>query len=221
MCSKIFKKLIFNELFAFFEKRNLLSKHQSGFRPGNSFIYQMLAITHDIFLSFDSSPSLETRGVFLDISKAFDRVWHDGLLFKLKQNDVSQNLLGLIKSVLSDRVQRVTLNGKTSDWECIWAGVQQGSVLGLLFFLIYINDLATDLKSNVKLFADDASLFSIFSDLLETANILNEHLDKIWRWAEQWRMAFNPDPTKQTQEVVFSKKPGESFHPNLYKNSCE
>ena len=110
----------------------MLSKHQSGFRPGDSCIYQLLAITHDIFLSFDSSSSLETRGVFLDISKAFDRVWHDGLLFKLKQNGVSGNLLGLIKSFLSDRDQRVTLNGKTFDWECIRAGVQ-GSILWPFF----------------------------------------------------------------------------------------
>ena len=75
VCSKIFEKLIFNELFAFFEKRNLLSKHQPGLRPGDSCFYQLLVITNDIFLSFDSSPSLKTRGVFLDISKAFDRVW--------------------------------------------------------------------------------------------------------------------------------------------------
>ena len=68
------------------------------------------------------------------------------------------------------------------------------------------------------MFADDTSLFSIVSDPLETANILNEDLDKIRRWAEQWKMAFNPDPTKQAQEVVFSKKPRKSFHPNLYFN---
>ena len=74
ICSKIFEKPIFNKLFAFFEKRNLLSKYQSGFRPGDFCIYQLLAITHDIYLSFDSSLSLETRGVFLDISKFFDRV---------------------------------------------------------------------------------------------------------------------------------------------------
>ena len=64
----------------------MLSKHQSGFRPGDSCIYQLLAITHDIFLNFDSSPSLEDHGIFLDISKVFDRVWHDGLMFKLKQD---------------------------------------------------------------------------------------------------------------------------------------
>ena len=86
------------------------------------------------------------------------------------------------------------------------------------FFLIYINDLATDLKSNVKFFADDTSLFPIVSDPLETANILIEDLDKIRRWVGQWKIAFNLDPTKQAQEVIFSKKPRESFHPNLYFN---
>ena len=87
-----------------------------------------------------------------------------------------------------------------------------------LFFLIYINDLVTDLKSNVKLFADDTSLFSIVSDPLQTADILNKDLDKIRGWAEQWKMAFNRDPTKQAQEVVFSKNLQQSFHPNLYFN---
>ena len=72
--------------------------------------------------------------------------------------------------------------------------------------------------SHVKLFADDTSLFSIVSDPLETANILNKDLDKFRGWAEQWKMVFNPDPTKQAQEVVCSKKPQESFHPNLYFN---
>ena len=135
ICRKIFEKLIFNELFAFFEKRNLLSKHQPDFRPGDSCIYQLLAIKRDIFLRIDSIPSLETHRVLLDISKAFNREWYDGLLFKLKQNGVSGNLLELIKSFLSDRVQSVTLNGKASDWERTRAVVPQGSVLGPLSFL--------------------------------------------------------------------------------------
>ena len=159
ICSKIIEKLTFNKLFAFFEKIILLSKHQSGFRSADSCIYQLRAIAHDIFLSFGSSPSLETCRVFLVTSKAFDRVWHSGLLFKLKQKGVSGNLLGLIKNLLIDGVQRATLNGKTSDCECTWAGVLQGSILGCLLFLIYINDLVTDLKSNFRLFFKDTFHF--------------------------------------------------------------
>ena len=155
----MFEKLIFSYFFKFFEDKNLLSKHQSGFRPGDSCIYQLLAITHDIFSSFDCNPTLETRGVFLDISKGFDRVWHDGLLFKLKENGVSVNLFQSIKSFLSGRFLRVLLNGQTSDWESVQAGVPQGSTLGPLFFLLYINDLTNNLNSNLKLFADDTSFF--------------------------------------------------------------
>ena len=80
--SKIFEKLIFNELFKFFEDKNLLSTHESGFCQGDSCMYQLLAITHDNFSSFDCNPILETRGVFLDISKALDRVWHDDYYLK-------------------------------------------------------------------------------------------------------------------------------------------
>ena len=219
ICSKIFEKLIFNELFKIFEDNNLLSKHQSNFRPGDSCIYQLLAITHDIFSSFDCNPTLETRSVFLDISKAFDRVWHDGLLLKLEKYGVSGNLFQLIKSSLSGRFQRVLLNGQTSDWETIQAGVPQGSILGPLFFLIYINDLTDNLNSNAKLFANDTSLFSEISDPLETANVLNNDLRKIREWTEQWKMVFNPDSTKQVQDVTFSRKSHSQKHLDLYFNS--
>ena len=157
--------------------------------------------------------------MFLDISKAFDRVWHDGLLFKLKQNGVSGNLFQLIKSFLSVRFQRVLLNGQTSDWQTIQAGVPQGSILGPLLFLICINDLTNNLNSNVKLFADDTSLFSEICDPLETANVLNNDLRKIREWPEQWKMVFNPDPIKQAQEVIFSRKSDSPNHPDLYFNS--
>ena len=98
-----------------------------------SCIYQLLAITYDIFSSFDCNPNLETRSVFLDISKAFDRVWHDGLLYKLEKNGVSGNLFQLIKSFWSGRFQRILLNDQTLDWETIQAGVPQGSILDHYF----------------------------------------------------------------------------------------
>ena len=91
--------------------------------------------------------------------KAFDRVWHEGLLFKLECIGISGNLLSLLKSFLSSRFQRVVLNGQCSSWLSVQAGVLQGSILGPLLFLIYINDLPGNLQSTVKLFADDTSLF--------------------------------------------------------------
>ena len=105
------------------------------------------------FKSFDDG--LEVRGVFLDISKAFDKVWHEGLIYKLKQNGVNGNLLETLTNFLNDRKQRVVLSGQHSKWENIEAGVPQGSILGPLIFLIYINDLPDNLISNSKLFVDD------------------------------------------------------------------
>ena len=98
-------------MFEFFTDNELISSNQSGFKPGDSCINQLSYITHDIYQSFDDG--LETRAVFLDISKAFDKVWHEGLLYKLKQNGMSGNLLNIIKDVLSLRKKRVVLTGST------------------------------------------------------------------------------------------------------------
>ena len=92
---------------------------------------------------------------FLDISKVFDKVWHERLLFKLERIGISANLLSLLNSFLSNRFQRVVLNGQCSSWSSVLAGVLQGSILGPLLFLIYIKDLLENLQSTVKLFADD------------------------------------------------------------------
>ena len=91
------------------------------------------------------------------MSKAFDKVWHQGVIFKLKSVGVSDSLLSLIESFLSNRFQKVILNGQTSKWLPVKAGVPQGSIVGPLFYLIYINDLSDDLNSTVKLFPDDTS----------------------------------------------------------------
>ena len=119
---------------------------------------------HEIYKVFDANLPLDVRGVFLDLSKAFDRVWHDGLMYKLKTLGICGNYYGLIHSFLSDRHQRVVLNDQCSKWSHIKTGVPQGSILGPLLFLVYLNDLPEDLTTSAQLFADDTSLFSVVHD---------------------------------------------------------
>ena len=100
----------------------------------------------------------------------------------------------------------MVLNGQASTWTNVTAGVPQGSVLGPLLCLMYINDLSEVLSTNAKLFADDTSLFSVIHNSQTSANVLNKDLEMIHNWTFQWKMNFNPDVTKQAQEVFFSRK---------------
>ena len=138
-----------------------MSPNQSGFYTWDSCINQLLSITHDIYYSFDEG--FETIAVFLDISKVFDKVWHEGLIYKLRQYGFSGDLLSLLIDFLTNRKQRVVLNGQNSSWADIKAGFHQGSILGPLFFLLYINDLTENLDSNPKLFADAYLFFIVYN----------------------------------------------------------
>ena len=126
------------------------------------------------------------RANFLDILKAFDKVRHEGLLFKLEHIGISGNLLSLLKSFLSNRFQQVVLNGQCSSWSSVLAGVLQVSILGPLIFLIYINDLSGNLQSTVKLFADD----TLFSTMYEPNISASQRESDL-------KMNFNPDLSKQ------------------------
>ena len=196
-----------------------MNSNQSGFRLGDSWVHQLLSITHEIHKPFDANPSLDARGVLLDLSKAFDRLWHDGLMYKLKTLGICGNYYGLIHSFLGDTHQRVALNGQSSKWSHIKAGVTQGSILEPLLFLVYINDLPEGLTTSAKLFADDTSLFSVVHDSAASTAFLNDDLLKISRWAYQWKMIFNPDASKQAQEIVFSRKANASNHETVYFNN--
>ena len=142
-------------------------------------------------------------------------MWHNGLIFKLKQNGISGSLIKLFGNYLHNRKQRVVLNGFYSDYSIIESGVPQGSVLGPLLFLIYINDLEKILDPMLS-FSPMIPCF-FYKDPVISANTLND-LDIIYQWAHQWKMEFNPDPTKQATEVLFSCKKDSSNHPQLIFN---
>ena len=216
--SKVFEKLIFTSLYSYLIGNNLISDKQSGFIKGDSTINQLLSITHMIQSAFDCDTPKEVRSIYLDISEAFDKVWHSGLIFKLKQNGIKGKMLDILSNFLTNRHQRTTLNGKTSAWRSIEAGVPLGSVLGPLLFLVYINDITDDLKSEVRIFADDTSVFVVIDDPNISFEILNDALKLIEKWANQWKMAFNPDITKPPIEILFSTKNVKPFHPPLFFN---
>lgn len=155
----------------------------------------------------------EVRMIFLDISKAFDKVWHKGLIYKLELLGVRDPLLKWFKSYLSGRKQRVIIDGQSSDWTDIESGVPQGSVLGPLLFLIYINDITQDLQCDSFLYADDTSLLEVVEDPDISADRLNNDLKCIYEWTRDWLVTINPDKTKS---VTFSVKKLKSVHPTLY-----
>ena len=129
--AKIFEKIIFTSMFEYFIENELFTVCQSGFLPGDSCTSQLLSIIHEIQKSFDESPPIDVRSIFLDISKAFDKVWHKRLIYKLKSYGISGNLLKLIENYLTDRKQRVVLNSQTCSWERV---LSEGSVLVPLLF---------------------------------------------------------------------------------------
>ena len=126
----------------------------------------------------------------------------------------------LIASFLSGKYQGVLLNGQASSWSLILGGVPEESILGPLVFLIYINDLSHNLLSTAKLSANDTPVFSIVHDLDSSTKQLNDDLKMISDWVDQWKISFNPDLSKQAQEVIFSCKSSRVEHPRvIFSNS--
>ena len=151
-------------MFSFFSENDLLSPKQSGFIPGDSCTNQLLSLAHEIPSAFDDGH--EVRHAFLNISNAFDRVWHEGLLFKLQQYGILGELITLIKDFLRCRKQRVVLNGQHSPWVDVKTGVPQGPILGPLLFLIYINDFPNGLNSMLNSLQIICHCFLLFIILL-------------------------------------------------------
>ena len=210
--SKICEKIVFIRLYNYLNESGYFYHQQSGFRPGNSTVMQLIHIVDKIANALEKGEN-ELRAVFLDISKAFDRVWHKGLLVKLGKLGITGSLYKWLENYLQGRCQRVVVDGVNSEWRQIHAGVPQGSVLGPLFFLIYINDIATDVTSDYFLFADDSLLLEEVSSPHLSARKLNNDLETISNWSDRWLVTLNASKTKT---LTFSSRRAKPVHPPLY-----
>ena len=202
--NKVLERLIFKNLYNHLLDNNFLSSFQSGFIPGDSTENQLTFLYHTFCKALDASK--EVRAVFCDISKAFDCVWHTGLLYKLHAAGVTGNVLQWFKNYLSE-------TKSCTAWNFIKAGFTQGSILGPLLFLVYINDIVTDIGSNIRLFADETSLYVVVDNPLVAAETLNADLEKISRWAATWLVTFNPN---KSVALLLSRKVSHPLHPPLF-----
>ena len=211
---KLMESIVKDDLLRYLRNNHLIYPKQYGFLPKRSTSAQLLSYFNEVSaFMLDGS---QVDAVYLDYSKAFDSIVHDKLLFKLQKYGITDNLLEWISSFLVGRLQTVKVNNNFSDWSPVLSGVPQGSVLGPILFLIYINDLSTscpDLKS-FYLFADDGKWFASIKSLNDCITF-QKSLDSICNWSNLWQLSLAPD---KCQVISFSYQPA-SFTYNYSVNS--
>ena len=215
--SKIFERLLAKRLTRFLDSNKLLPQMQFGFRKGVGTSDALLFITHNLQASLDAGR--ESRLVSLDFSSAFDRVNHEALLFKVRSLGIGGCLLELIVEFLSNRRQRVSVDGCYSPFELVKSGVPQGSVLGPLLFIIYTSDMWEGIESSMVAYADDTTLFVPIEspqDRVQVADLLNRDIQRIQAWCDMWGMRLNPSKSKNL--VVGRSRTLDPPHPDLIIN---
>ena len=213
--SKILEKIVYKRLYEYLMDNNLLIQQNSGFKRKDSTVNQLLKIVHQIYQDINNGK--DTCLVFLDVSKAFDKVWHKGLLFKLRQLGIVGTLYDWIDHYLTGRSQKVVINGISSSLRNLQTGVPQGSILGPLLFLIYINDIINDLQCNVNLFADDTSIQKCL-DSHDDFKVINDDLLKLSIYGTQWLITFN---VLKTEYIIVSQRKTRVMHPDLLLNDTK
>ena len=189
VCCKLLEHIVCHSIRGHLDEHNILSIFQHGFRSGHSCDSQLLSTVHDLMSIFDSKCQVDVA--VLDFSKAFDVVPHQRLLGKVKHYGVNGKTLAWISNFLSGRTQRVVVDGSHSAWSTVHSGVPQGTVLGPLLFLLYINDLPDCITSRVRLFADDCLVYRRIKNT-DDQLALQRDLDSLETWANTWGMKFNP-----------------------------
>jgi len=187
----------------------LISKLQHGFRKGYSCASNLLVCLETVTAELNDKHNVDI--IYLDLAKALDEVPHQRLLSKLQAHGIAGLVGNWIKSWLSGRWQRVCLEGTFSSWRRVWSRVPQGSVLGPVLFLIFINALDNGISTNVLKFADDTKVYRVVDNRLDGTQLQND-LDSLGDWAVQWQMKFNVEKCK----VVHYGKRSIEFEYSLY-----
>ena len=185
---KLLERLIKDHLVDFLVKNKLINPSQHGFLKARSCLTNMLCFLEDVTKWLDEGSPVDI--IYLDFKKAFDKVPHQRLLLKLKAHGIGNGMINWIEKWLIDRRQRVVVDGEVSNWKAVLSGVPQGSVLGPILFLIYINDLDDDITSKVLKFADDTKVFRKIKSDADKQH-LQDDLNKLIEWSEKWQMLFN------------------------------
>lgn len=200
VCSKIMEHIIYSHTVKFLLSVNFFTPNQHGFRRGFSCDTQLTLFVNDISSNLDLNVPVDA--LFLDFEKAFDKVPHRRLLLKLSRLNLNPFVLDWIRAFLTNREQFVHANNHSSSRSPVRSGVPQGTVLGPLLFLIYINDLPANISSNIRLFADDCVVYRPIHSGHDTRS-LQEDLDKITDWCSKWLMTLN---TTKTLLVSFTRR---------------
>ena len=190
---KIFERIIKDKIVSFLDRHKLIIDTQHGFRNNRSCLTNLLEFYNYVFSNYDER--IPSDIIYLDFKKAFDTVPHKRLLIKLKAHGIGDQLCSWVDNWLTNRKQRVVINGEASDWLQVTSGVPQGSVLGPLLFLIYINDLDLGVSSKISKFADDTKLGG---KALTNGDceIIQKDLDNLSIWSDKWLLKFNKDKCK-------------------------
>ena len=190
---KIFEIIVKEKITAYLNEQNIIGPSQHGFRNKRSCLSNLLSFFNDVYNWVDQGEPVDV--IYLDFKKAFDKVPHKRLLLKLHAYGIRGDIFRWVKNWLLNRKQRVVINGAATAWLDVVSGVPQGSVLGPLLFIIYINDLDSDLINKMLKFADDAKLYGRVSTMTQVDSI-REDLKKLFDWSKKWGMTFNADKYK-------------------------
>lgn len=201
--SKLFEKIVKIRLEKYIASINLIPHHQFGFRSHHSTCHQLLRVSEDIIKGFERKQ--HTTAVFLDVGQAFDRVWHEGLMYKLRKYGTPMYLQNIIRSFLSDRTFSVRIDSTFSSTRPIRAGVPQGAILSPLLYNIYTSDMPFSQNCNTAVYADDTLLYSTHSDINIAAAQLQDSLNSLLNWFKKWKIAINS--TKSESKIFTLRRP--------------